>query len=199
MTTLHIINADSGETCAEWWSKTVHHDGRFGVAAGHYPIVASIDVDDRFVAGEDREQWAGALILSWCRLAGCAHRGIYVGIVDDETVAAVVSGMVQEPWIVVRGDDDDARLCEGETENGVAALWYQTEHEAQVAAARYRERLLETGRDEGGAIERVTRAVDALSIRIVQAGDGWRWVTEQTFFSSLRRCRIVDDLAEPIY
>ena len=199
MTTLHIINADSGETRAEWWSKTVHHDGRFGIAAGHYPIIASIDVDDRFVADEDREQWASALILSWCRLAGCSRHGVYVGVIGDKTVAAAVSGMVYEPWIVVRGDDDDARLCEDIGSDGAPILWYQTEDEAQSAAARYRESLLEVGRDEGTPIERATRAVDSLNIRIVQAGDGWRWVAEQTFFSSPRRCRIVDGLAEPIY
>ena len=199
MVTLNIVNTAAGENRAEWWSKTVHVSGRFGIAAGHYPVIASIDVDDRFVADEDREQWAGNLILSWCRLAGCARRGVYAGVIGDETVAAVVSGMVQEPWIVVRGDDDGAYLCEGEMENGVTAIWYPTEEEAQVAAARYRERLLEVGRDEGTPVERVTRAVDALNIRIAQAGDGWRWVTEQMFFSSPRRCRIVGDLAEPIY
>ncbi|MCK7581085.1 MAG: hypothetical protein MZV65_39315 [Chromatiales bacterium] len=199
MITLNIINADVGEARAEWWSKSVHHDGRFGIAAGQYPVVASIDVDDRFVADEDREQWAGALILSWCRLAGCARRGVYAGVIGDETVAAVVSGMVQEPWIVVRGDDDGAYLCEGEMENGATAIWYPTEQEAQAAAERYRERLIDVGRGEGAPVERVTRAVDALNIRIAQAGDGWRWVTEQTFFSSPRRCRIVGDLAEPIY
>ena len=134
MVTLNIVNTAAGDNRAEWWSKTVHVSGRFGIAAGHYPVIASIDVDDRFVANEDREQWAGNLILSWCRLAGCARRGVYAGVIGDETVAAVVSGMVQEPWIVVRGDDDGAYLCEGEMENGVIAIWYPTEEEAQTAA-----------------------------------------------------------------
>lgn len=199
MITLHIINTDAGENRIEWWSQTVRHDGSFGIASGQYPVIASIDVDDRFVSDEDRQLWAAAIILSWCRLAGCAHRGVYAGIIGDKTVAAVVSGMIHEPWIVIRGGDDNASLCDGVGGDGAPVLWYQTEDEALAAAAQYRERLMEIARDEGTPVERATRAIDSLNIRIVQAGDGWNWVAEQTFFSAHRRCRVIGDLADPVY